>query len=131
MVQNKIGNLFTLYLISWQDNMAPTLKKLFTKISQKDLNLRGKTSDKLLVLIGITIAKDIPIMHLKKNKIIQEGIVLRILPTEIVNKLYIIIFFLTNLFVKKPETRLPRAINNIKELDIRHPLIELNYNILL
>ena len=87
MVENKIGNLFTLYLISWQDNIAPTLKKLLTKISQKDLNLRGKTSDKLLVLIGITIPNDIPIILLQNNKITHEGIVLKILPKEIVNKL--------------------------------------------
>ena len=43
-----------------------------------------------------------------------------------VNKHKIIIVFLTNLLDKKPELRLPKAINNISELDIKHPFICVN-----
>ena len=102
--------------------MAPTLKKLLTKMSQNDLNLRGKTSDKLFVLIGITIPREIPIILLHISNAIQEGIVLKILNNEIINKQNIIIFFLVYLCVKNPDRRLPKAIKSINELDIRQPL---------
>jgi hypothetical protein len=64
-----------------------------------------------------------PIIDLHNNRIIHELIELKKLQKEIIIKLYIMTFFLMNLFVKNPERRLPIAIKSIKELDIIHPFI--------
>ena len=103
--------------------IAPILKVLLTNIIQKDRNLSGRTSDKLFVLIFIIIPKQNPIMHLLINRTIQEGMTLIKLKVDMVNKQKIIIVFLTNLFVRKPEQRLPKAIKSISELDTKHPFI--------
>ena len=92
-------------------------------MSQNDLNFRGKDSDKLFVLIFIIIPKEKPIEHLLINNIIQEGITLNKLKKDMANKEKIIISFLTNLLVKNPQQRFPKAINNISELETSPPLI--------
>ena len=123
IIENKRPNLFVWIFIIWHETIAPKLKVLPTNIIQKDLNLSGKTSDKLFVLIFIIIPKQNPIIDRLINNIIQEGMTHNKLKEDMVNKLNIIIFFLTNLFERKPEQRLPKAIKSIRELETKHPFI--------